>query len=74
MQRYKRRLKDEKPVVEAFLAWAEAQALKPSTSASLTKALNYVLNRKQFMFTYLEDGRCSLSNNNSVKNVQNNSL
>ena len=70
MQRYKRRLKDEKPVVEAFLAWAEAQALKTSTSASLTKALNYVLNRKQFMFTYLEDGRCSLSNNNSENSVR----
>ena len=69
-QRYKRRLKDEKPVVEAFLAWAEAQALKPSTSASLTKAINYVLNRKQFMFTYLEDGRCSLSNNYSENSVR----
>ena len=69
-QRYKRRLKDEKPVVEAFLSWAEAQALKSSTSASLTKALNYVLNRKQFLFTYLEDGRCSLSNNNSENSVR----
>ena len=70
-QRYKRRLKDEKPVVEAFLAWAEALALKPSSSASLTKALNYLLNRKQFMFTYLEDGRCSLSNNseNSIRPI-----
>ena len=69
-QRYKRRLKDEKPVVEAFLAWAEAQILKPDLSSSLTKALNYVLNRKQFMFTYLEDGRCSLSNNNSENSVR----
>lgn len=69
-QRYKRRLRDEKPVAEAFLAWAESQALKPQSSASLTKALNYVLNRKQFMFTYLEDGRCSLSNNSSENSVR----
>ena len=69
-QRYKRRLKDEKPVVEAFLSWAEALALKPSTSAALTKAVNYVINRKEFLFTYLEDGRCSLSNNNSENSVR----
>ena len=69
-QRYKRRLKDEKPVVEAFLAWAEALALKPSASASLKKAVNYVLNRKDFLFTYLEDGRCSISNNNSENSIR----
>ena len=69
-QRYKRRLKDEKPVVEAFLAWAEALDLKSSNSSSLTKAVNYVLNRKEYLFTYLEDGRCSLSNNNSENSIR----
>ena len=69
-QRYKRRLKDEKPVVEAFLSWAEALALKPDKSASLTKAINYVLNRKDYLFTYLEDGRCSLSNNYSENSIR----
>lgn len=68
-QRYKRRLKDEKPVVEAFLAWAEAQSTKSQTSA-LAKAIKYVLNRKDTMFTYLEDGRCSLSNNFSENSVR----
>jgi len=69
-QRYKCRLKDEKPVVEAFLSWTQAQSLKPSVSASLTKAVNYVLNRKEYLFTYLEDGRCSLSNNNSENSIR----
>lgn len=69
-QRYKRRLKDEKPVVEAFLSWAEAQSLKPQMSAFLTKALNYVLNRKEYLFTYLKDGRCSLSNNFSENSIR----
>lgn len=69
-QRYKRRLKDEKPVVEAFLVWAKTQSLKSDNPASLTRALNYLLNREQFMFTYLEDGRCSLSNNNSENSIR----
>jgi len=48
----------------------QEKALKPSTSATLTKAVKYMLNRKEFLFTYLEDGRCLLSNNeNSIRPV-----
>lgn len=69
-QRQGRRLKDEKPVIEAFLSWAKALALKTSGNGKLAKALNYVINRERDMFTYLEDGRCSLSNNFSENAVR----
>ena len=67
-QIYNRRLKDQKPVLEGFLAWVEQTA--PGNNAKLKKALAYVRNRKDFMMTYLEDGRCSLSNNLSENSIR----
>lgn len=68
-QRYKRRLKDEKPVVEAFIKWLGVQ--KPSaTSNKFNKALTYARNRQDILMTYLEDGRCSLSNNMSENSIR----
>jgi len=67
-QRQGRRLKDEKPVIEAFLAWADSQ---PATgNGRLSKAITYIRNRRRFMLTYLEDGRCSLSNNPSENSIR----
>ena len=57
-QRLKRRLKDEKPVVEAFTKWLGGQ--KPSSASNkFNKALTYARNRQDILMTYLEDGRCS---------------
>lgn len=58
-----RRLKDEQPIIEAFLAWLDVQI--PRKGSRLAKALTYANNRRPYMFTYLEDGRCSLHNNDS---------
>lgn len=66
--RRKRRLKDEKPVVEAFIAWADKQMV--SGNSKFSKAVTYVRNRRQHMMTFLEDGRCSLSNNWSENSVR----
>ena len=63
-----RRLKDEKPVLEGFLAWVDQ--VSPESNARLKKALSYVRNRRDFIMTYLEDGRCSLSNNLSENSVR----
>lgn len=68
-QRLKRRLKDEKPAVEAFTKWLGGQ--KPSsTSNKFNKALTYARNRQDILMTYLEDGRCSLSNNMSENTIR----
>ena len=64
----KRRLKDEKPVVEAFINWADKQVI--SGNGKFAKAVTYVRNRREYMMTYLEDGRCSLSNNWSENSVR----
>lgn len=68
-QQLKRRLKEEKPVVEAFIKWLGGQ--KPSsTSNKFNKALTYARNRQEILMTYLEDGRCSLSNNMSENSIR----
>ena len=57
----KRRVKDEKPVIEAFLDWADKQVV--TGNSKFSKALTYFKNRRNDLMTYLEDGHCSLSNN-----------
>lgn len=62
------RLEYEKPVLEAFLCWLEN--VKATRNSRLDKALTYAKNRKDSMMTYLEDGRCSLSNNLSEQKMK----
>lgn len=64
----KRRLKDQKPVIEGFLAWLEQ--VDPKDNSRLKKALTYIRNRRDCLMTYLEDGRCSLSNNLSENAIR----
>ena len=49
-----RRLKDQKPVVEGFLAWSNQ--VTTGDNAKLKKAITYIKNRREFLMTYLEDG------------------
>ena len=56
-------------MIEAFLSWVDR--LKPTgTNESLRKAINYVKNCQPYMMHYLEDGRCSLSNNLSENSIR----
>jgi hypothetical protein len=67
-QIYNRRLKDEKPVIEAFLAWADRQ--NPRSGDRIIKALKYINGCRPYMMTYLEDAHCSLSNNLSENSIR----
>jgi len=57
------RLKQEKPVLDAFWAWAHSAKNKVLPKSKLSEALNYALNHKEELMNYLEDGNCSISNN-----------
>lgn len=57
------RLEKEKPVLDAFWKWLDLQ--KPVRGSRFEKAVNYAQNRRETSMTYLEDGHCSLSNNNT---------
>jgi len=62
------RLEKEKPVLEAFWLWLDHQ--KPVWNTRMDKAVNYVLNRRNTAETYLEDGRCSFTNNLSENAIR----
>ena len=64
----KYRLEKEKPVLDGFFGWLDAQsAIKGSR---LDKALIYIRNRRQYLTTYLEDGGCSFNNNTSERSCK----
>ena len=67
-QIYTRRLKDEKPVIEGFLLWLKK--VNTGSNGKLKKAITYIQNREEFLMTYLEDGRCSFSNNLSENSIR----
>ena len=61
------RLQKEQPVLEAFFSWLEKQQ---AGKGSFGKAVAYAMNRREFLMTYLEDGRCSFSNNLSENAIR----
>jgi len=54
--------------VEAFIKWLSGQKFS-SASNKFNKALTYAKNRQDILMMYLEDGRCSLSNNMSENSI-----
>jgi len=62
-KRKSERLKQEKPVLDAFWAWVDSTRPKILPKSKLGGAVNYALNHKQELMNYLEDGNCSISNN-----------
>lgn len=67
-QTYKRRLKDQEPLIDAFLAWVDN--LKPKTGDKIIKAITYTNGCRPYLKNYLQDGACSLSNNLSENAVR----
>ena len=62
------RLEKEKPIVEGFLSWLDKQS--PVRGSRMDKAVTYIQNRRPYLATYLEDGRCSFSNNLSENAIR----
>ena len=62
------RLEKEKPILEAFWSWLDCQ--HPTRNTRMDKAVTYVQNRRSTAETYLEDGRCSFTNNLSENAIR----
>jgi len=62
------RLEKEKPVLDAFWSWLDQQ--KPVHGSRFEKAVNYAQNRRETSLTFLEDGHCSLSNNDTERSIR----
>ena len=67
-QRHAFRNKKAPKILEAFWAWLDKQ--NPTKGSRLDKAVTYARNQRQYAETYLQDGRCSLSNNPSENSIR----
>ena len=54
--------------MEGFLSWLDKQS--PVRGSRMDKAVTYIQNRRSYLTTYLEDGRCSFSNNLSENAIR----
>ena len=67
-KRRKQRLKEEKPILDALLAWADSVSAAPKSA--LGKALHYLKEQWPYLLRYLEDGRLELSNNQAERSIK----
>ena len=69
-ERFAKRLEQEKPVLEALLAWANENSARTAPKSALGKALHYLLEQWPYLVRYLEDGRLELSNNRAERSIK----
>ena len=69
-ERYTKRLEQEKPVLDALLAWANETVSKTAPKSALGKALHYLLEQWTYLVRYLEDGSLELSNNRAERSIK----
>lgn len=67
-ERYKQRVEQAKPVLDAFLAWANVRTAAPKSA--LGKALTYLKEQWPYLTNYLKDGRLELSNNRAERSIK----
>jgi transposase len=67
-ERYEQRPVKVKPLLDAFFAWLEEQNV--SGKGKLAKAVNYALNEKKYLCTFLEDGNVPIDNNRAENAIR----
>ena len=67
-ERYEQRLVKVKPLLDAFFAWLEEQNV--GGKGKLAKAVNYALNEKKYLCTFLEDGNVPIDNNRAENAIR----
>ena len=67
-KRYEQRLVKIKSLLDAFFAWLET--LSVSGKSKLSKAIGYVLNEKQYLYTFLENGNVPIDNNRAENAIR----
>jgi transposase len=68
--RYEARIKQSKPVMDDFFAWAEKTNAVTLPQSPLGKALQYALGQKLWLERVLLDGRLELSNNRAERSIK----
>jgi transposase len=68
--RYEARLKQSRPLMDDFFAWAEKTNAVTLPQSPLGKALKYALDQKKWLKNVLLDGRLELSNNRAERSIK----
>ena len=69
-ERTKQRLKEERPLLDALLAWADSISGSAAPKSALGKALYYLKEQWTYLIRYLEDGRLELSNDRAERSIK----
>ena len=70
-QRYDLRQKESKPLAEKFFEWAAHQLYISNTPKNpVGVAMQYAVNQKKYLLSFLEDGRIELSNNRAERSIK----
>ena len=67
-ERYRERLEQAKPVLDAMLSWANSRTAAPKSA--LGKALTYLKEQWPYLVNYLNDGRLEISNNRAERSIK----
>ena len=67
-ERYKERLRQAKPVLDAMFAWANSRTAAPKSV--LGKAFHYLKEQWPYLTNYLKDGRLEISNNRAERSIK----
>ena len=65
-----KRQEASRPILDAFWSWVEKTAALYTPNELLTKALTYASNQKEYLETFMEDGRVPISNNLCEANIK----
>ena len=69
-EKKQKRQEASRPILDAFWSWVEATSALHTTNEMLTKALTYATNQKEYLETFMEDGRLPISNNLCEANIK----
>lgn len=69
-ERKQKRQDASRPILDAFWSWVEETSVLHTTNELLTKALTYATNQKEYLETFMEDGRLPISNNLCEANIK----
>ncbi len=68
-ERYEERLKQSKPVLDAYFEWLKSMSGAIDSGSLIGKAINYSLNQQQYLMNYLLHGSISIDNNAVLSSV-----
>lgn len=69
-EKFKIRQKESKKITEEFFSWVSEKMNEVLPKSLIGTALQYALNQKKYLLSFLKDGRIELSNNRAERSIR----